>query len=59
MTQARRRGWFGRRKLRALKTKSVGALVRIGTPKAAGALDEGARTGDRMLKKIIHGAKKG
>jgi hypothetical protein len=59
MTQAQRRGWFGRRKLRALKTKSVGALVRIGSPKAAGALDEGVRTGDRMLKKIIHGAKKG
>jgi hypothetical protein len=56
---AQRRGWLGRKKLRALKTRSVDALVRIGTPKAASALDEGARTGDRMLKKIVHGTKKG
>ena len=58
-TMARRRGWLGRRKLRALKSRSVDALRRIGTPSATSALDEGTRTGDRMLKKIIDGAKKG
>jgi hypothetical protein len=59
VTMAQRRGWFGRKKLRALKERSVGALVRIGTPKASAALVAARPTGDGMLKKIIDGAKKG
>ena len=59
VAMAQRRGWLGRKKRRALKSRAVNALTRIGTPRAASALDEGARGGDRMLKKIIHGATKG
>ncbi|MFI5177848.1 MAG: HEAT repeat domain-containing protein [Vicinamibacterales bacterium] len=55
----RQRGWLGRRKRRALKQHAVSALRRIGSPKATAALDEAARTGDRMLKKIIHAAEAG
>jgi hypothetical protein len=58
VTTARRRGWFWRRRLRALKERSVGALLRIGTPEGSAALEEAGRTGDRLLKKIIHGARK-
>ena len=47
-----RRGWFGRARLRALKTAGVDALVRINSPAATAALDEAVRSGDRMLKKI-------
>jgi HEAT repeat protein len=47
-----RRGFFGRRKLRALKQHGVDALARIGTPAATAALDHAARAGDRMLRKI-------
>ena len=50
-----KRGWFGRRKLRALKESGVGALVQINSSAAAAALDEAKRTGDRMLKKIVAG----
>ncbi len=49
----RQRAFFRRKKLRAIKEKGVGALVRIGTPRAATALEEAGRTGDRMLKKIV------
>jgi HEAT repeat protein len=48
-----RRGFFKRRKLRALKERGVKALLNIGGPRAQAALDEAGRTGDRMLKKII------
>jgi HEAT repeat protein len=48
-----RRGFFGRKKLRALKETGVIALSRIGSPGAAAALDEAGRTGDRMLKKAV------
>jgi HEAT repeat protein len=47
-----RRGFFGRRKLRALKERGVAALARIGSPGAAAALAGAAKTGDRMLRKI-------
>jgi hypothetical protein len=47
-----RRGWFRRARLRALKTAGVEALAHINSPAAASALDEAARTGDRMLKRI-------
>ncbi len=50
-----KRGWFGRRKLRALKESGVGALVQINSSAAAAALDEAKRTGNRMLKKIVAG----
>ena len=48
-----RRGWFGRKKLHALKVAGVEALGRIDSPAAAAALEGAARTGDRMLKKIL------
>ncbi|MBI4486235.1 MAG: HEAT repeat domain-containing protein [Acidobacteria bacterium] len=48
-----RRGWFGRKKLHALKVAGVEALGRIDSPAAAAALEEAARSGDRMLKKIL------
>ena len=47
-----RRGFFGRKKLRALKERGVDALARIGTPAALAALSTAATQGDRMLKKI-------
>jgi HEAT repeat protein len=40
-------------RLRALKESGVHALKRIGSPAALGALDEAARTGDRMLKRLL------
>ena len=49
---ARRRAWFGRRKLRALKAGSIEALVQIGGAKADTAIREASRNGDRMLKAI-------
>jgi hypothetical protein len=53
------KGWFVRAKRTALKKRSVDALVRIGTPRARAALDDAGRTGDRLLKKIVHGTAKG
>jgi HEAT repeat protein len=50
---ARQRRLFGGKKLRALKARSVGAIVSIGGAKAAAALDEASRTADRMLKKVL------
>lgn len=49
----RRRAFLRRRRLRALKQKGVRALVQIGTPAAAAAIADAARTGDRLLRKII------
>jgi HEAT repeat protein len=49
----RKKFLFGRAKARAFKTASVQALVAIGTPKAEAALDEAARTGDGLLRKVI------
>jgi HEAT repeat protein len=54
---ARRRRWFGGRKLRALKERSVASLLAIGTPKADDALRDAAATGDRTLKKVIAATK--
>ena len=47
-----RRGFLGRKKLRALKEGGVEALARIGTPAALNALANAAKTGDRMLRRI-------
>ena len=52
-TMAQRRRFFGGKKLRALKERSVASLVEIGTPKADEALRDAATTGDRALKKIM------
>jgi enoyl-CoA hydratase/carnithine racemase len=49
---ARRRRFFGGAKLRALKERSIDALVHVGTPKAASAVKDAAATGDRKLRKI-------
>jgi len=49
----RRRAFCRRGRLRALKRSGVDALARIGGPLATTALDEAAKTGDRMLKKIV------
>ena len=48
-----RRGFFGRRKLRALKERGVDALTRIGGPQARAAIDQAAQTGDRLVKRVI------
>jgi HEAT repeat protein len=56
-TLADRRAFWRRKKLRALKEQSVEALQSIGGPKAEGVLQQSARTGDRMLRKIL-GSKK-
>jgi HEAT repeat protein len=50
---ARLRRWFGGKKLRAIKQTSVDAIVRIGGAKAAAALSDAVKTGDRALKKIV------
>ena len=52
LTMAQRTRWFGGRKLRALKARSVDALVRVKTAKAAAALKDAAEHGDSYLKKI-------
>ena len=48
-----RRKFFGGKKLRALKERGVDALMKIGGSKAAAALEDASRSGDRMLKKIV------
>ena len=57
-TLADRRALLRRKKLRALKEQSVEALERIGGAQAEAVLQQAARTGDRMLRKIL-GSKKG
>ena len=49
---AQRRKFLGGKKLRALKERSVDALVRVGTAKADAALKEASQAGDRLLKRI-------
>jgi HEAT repeat protein len=56
-TLADRRSFWRQKKLRALKERSVEALESIGGPKAEAVLQQSARTGDRMLRKIL-GSKK-
>jgi HEAT repeat protein len=52
LTLARRKRFFGGRKLRALKDRSVDALVRVKTEKSAAALKDAAEQGDAYLRKI-------
>lgn len=47
----RRTKWFAGRKSRAFKSAAVRALAAVGTPSATAALDQAARTGDRILRK--------
>lgn len=56
LAMARRRKFFGGRKLRALKDRSVDALARLDTAQSKAALKEAATQGDGYLKKIA-GAK--
>jgi HEAT repeat protein len=53
----RRKRLFARRKARSFKAAAVHALVTIGTPAAARALDDAQQSGDRLLKKIIREAR--
>jgi HEAT repeat protein len=53
----KKKKFFQRKKARAFKTASVEALVAIGTPRAAAALDEAAKTGDGLLKTIVRSAR--
>ena len=47
------RGIFGRKKQRAVKERGVAALAAVSGPKAAAAIEDLSRTGDRMLRKVI------
>jgi hypothetical protein len=53
VAMSRRRAFFGRRKVRALKERSIDALARVSTPKAAAAVKDAAAQGDRMLREIV------
>jgi HEAT repeat protein len=53
---ARRRRFLGGQRLRRLKERSVGALARVKSEKAAAALADAAKTGDRYLKKLARAA---
>ena len=53
----RRKKWFARAKLRAVKSASVRALAQIGTPAADAAIAGAATTGDRLLKQAAAATK--
>jgi hypothetical protein len=53
---AQRKRFLGGKKLRALKERSVDALVRVQTEKAAAVLKDAAEHGDKYLRTIA-GAK--
>lgn len=53
VTLARRKAFFGRKKLRALKEHCVDALTAFRSEAAGAALREASQSGDRMLKKIV------
>jgi hypothetical protein len=48
----KKKKFLARRKVRAVREKSIAALRAMNTPRAAQALDEAARTGDRMLRQL-------
>jgi hypothetical protein len=52
----RRRSWFARKKTRALKQGSIGALQRIGSAAATQAIVDAASHGDRLLRKLARAA---
>jgi HEAT repeat protein len=49
----RKRRWFARQKVRALKQTGVRTLRQIDTPAAKAALDSAASTGDRLLRRVV------
>jgi hypothetical protein len=51
-TVMRKKRLFAPKKSRALKEQALAALRAIKTPAAAGAIEEAAKTGDRMLRKL-------
>jgi hypothetical protein len=51
-TLMRKKKLFARSKTRALKEQSLAALRAIKTPAASGAIEEAAKKGDRMLRKL-------
>jgi HEAT repeat protein len=51
-TAIRRTGWFGRKKLRAIKEAGLDALKRIGSQAAKQAIGDAAANGDRLLRKM-------
>jgi HEAT repeat protein len=53
VTMTKRKRFLGGKKLRALKERSVNALGRVKTEKAAAALKDAAENGDRYVKKIV------
>ena len=53
VTTMRRKRLLGRKKARAFKGAAIDALVAIGTPRATSAIAEAARTGDRLLRRVI------
>jgi hypothetical protein len=55
-TLMRRKKLFARKKTRALKESSLAALRSIKTAEAQRAIDDAAKTGDRMLRKLARAA---
>jgi hypothetical protein len=53
VTMTKRKRFLGGKKLRALKERSVNALARVKTERAAAALKDTAENGDRYVKKIV------
>jgi HEAT repeat protein len=53
VAMTKRKRFLGGRKLRALKERSVNALARVKTERAAAALKDAAQNGDRYVKKIV------
>jgi HEAT repeat protein len=52
----RRTKWFARHRLRTIKTASLAALRRIGTPAAVEAITRAGTTGDRLLRRLAREA---
>ena len=49
---SKRKRFFGGARVRALKERSIDALMKVGTPKATAAIKDAAQNGDRALRKI-------
>jgi hypothetical protein len=58
VTLIRGKRWLARGKNRALKRTGVNLLLRVGSPAASRALDEGRAHGDRLLRRIIKDAER-
>lgn len=51
------RSFWRRKKARAIKERGVGALARIGSPRAKTALEDAAKTGDGQLRSLAQAAR--